>query len=149
MLFRRLTRYLFNSSKVRTPEEPPYLELQRDFLDPAEFFNLLSKHKVNFYTGVPDSLLKDFCAYVQVQHIVLAISPIQDNAEPGQHIIAANEGTAVSLAAGYHLATHRIPCVYLQNSGLGNIVNPYMSLIHHRVYAIPMLFLIGYILWKY
>lgn len=64
MLLRRLSSFLF--SKTREPVEPPYLELQRDFLDPADFYSLLSKHHVNFYTGVPDSLLKDFCAYVSV-----------------------------------------------------------------------------------
>lgn len=100
MLRKFLTRYQF-SANTREPIEPPYLELQRDFLDPADFYSLLSKKGVQFYTGVPDSLLKDFCGYVT------------DNTAPGQHVIAANEGTAVSLAAGYHMATNKIPCVYL------------------------------------
>ncbi|KAM3138760.1 hypothetical protein pb186bvf_009139 [Paramecium bursaria] len=128
----KILRSLFSTTKAREPLEPPYLELQRDFLDPAEFYQLLGKQGVQFYTGVPDSLLKDFCAYVA------------DNTTSQQHVIAANEGTAVSLAAGYHLATNRIPCVYLQNSGLGNLVNPYMSLAHPKVYGIPILFLIGW-----
>ncbi|CAD8103075.1 unnamed protein product [Paramecium sonneborni] len=131
MFCRQLVRRFFNA-KSREPIEPPYLELQRDFLEPSEFYQELSKHGVSFYAGVPDSLLKDFCAYVQ------------DNAPPGQHVITVNEGTAVSMAAGYYLATKKIPCVYLQNSGLGNIVNPYMSLAHPKVYGIPMLYLIGW-----
>lgn len=106
--------------------------MQRDFLEPSEFFNLLSNQGVEFYSGVPDSLLKDFCAYVT------------DNVKPDRHIIAANEGSALSIAAGYHLATNKIPCVYLQNSGLGNLVNPLMSMANPKIYAIPMLLLIGW-----
>jgi sulfopyruvate decarboxylase TPP-binding subunit len=76
----------------------------------------------NYFTGVPDSLLKDFCAYVTAK------------VPSDQHVIAANEGTAVALAAGHHIATKKFPLVYLQNSGLGNIVNPIMSLCHPDVY---------------
>ena len=81
---------------------------------------------------MPDSLLKDFCAYVS------------DHAPAQSHIIAANEGSAIGIAAGYHLATNKIPLVYLQNSGLGNIINPLMSLTHRNVYGIPMLLLVGW-----
>lgn len=100
-------------------------------LDPEQFFAFLQQHDVSFFTGVPDSLLKDFCACVTQK------SPRQ------QHIIAANEGGAVALAVGYHLATGKIPLVYLQNSGIGNIINPLLSLADPDVYAIPMLLIIG------
>lgn len=69
----------FSSAKSREPVEPPYLELQRDFLEPAEFYQELSKHGVSFYAGVPDSLLKDFCAYVQVPIMYTRIMHHQDN----------------------------------------------------------------------
>ena len=101
-------------------------------LDPEQFFACLQHHDVSFFTGVPDSLLKDFCAC------------ITQNAPKPQHIIAANEGGAVALAMGYHLATRKVPLVYLQNSGLGNIINPLLSLADPDVYAIPMLFVIGW-----
>ena len=101
-------------------------------ISPSRFFNELKSRDVDFYTGVPDSLLKNLCAY------------ITDNLPASQHIIAANEGGAVALAAGYHLATGRIPVVYMQNSGLGNTVNPLMSLTDKLVYNIPVLLIIGW-----
>jgi len=101
-------------------------------LDPEQFLAYLQQHEVSFFTGVPDSLLKEFCACVT------------QKAQEHQHIIAANEGGAVALAVGYHLATGNIPLVYLQNSGLGNIINPLLSLADPDVYAIPMLFVIGW-----
>ena len=113
-------------------QEPPYTELERDFLEPEDFYNLLISKGIDFFTGVPDSLLKDFCGYVA------------DHCDPSKHIITANEGNAVALATGYNLATGKFPLVYLQNSGLGNIVNPVMSLAHSQVYSIPMLLLIGW-----
>ena len=63
---------------------------------------------------------------------------------PRHHLIAANEGNCAALAAGYHLATGKIPVVYMQNSGEGNIVNPAASLLNHEVYAIPVVFIIGW-----
>jgi phosphonopyruvate decarboxylase len=81
---------------------------------------------------VPDSLLADFCAYVT------------SNTSASEHVIAVNEGHAVTLAAGYHLATGKIPVVYMQNSGFGNAVNPLLSLCDPKVYSIPMLLLIGW-----
>ena len=99
---------------------------------PSHLFDELKSRDVDFYTGVPDSLLKNLCAY------------ITDNLPPSQHIIAANDGGAVALAAGYHLATGRIPVVYMQNSGLGNTVNPLMSLTDKLVYNIPVLLIIGW-----
>lgn len=101
-------------------------------ISPTCFFNELKSHEIDFYTGVPDSLLKNLCAY------------ITDNLPSNQHIIAANEGGAIALAAGYHLATGRIPVVYMQNSGLGNAVNPLMSLTDKLVYNIPVLLIIGW-----
>ena len=86
-----------------------------------------------FYTGVPDSQLKAFCDYLYTKH------GISD-----RHIIAANEGNAVGLAAGYYLATGKIPVVYMQNSGIGNTVNPVVSLLNDKVYAIPCIFVIGW-----
>lgn len=101
-------------------------------LQPSCFFDLLRAEGVAFFTGVPDSLLKDFCAYVT------------DHAAPSDHIIAANEGSAVGLAAGYHLATGKVPLVYMQNSGLGNSINPLVSLADAEVYALPLVLLIGW-----
>lgn len=88
----------------------------------------------DFYTGVPDSLLRAFCDYLMDVY----------GTEPCHHVIAANEGNAAAIAAGYHLATGKIPVVYMQNSGVGNIINPVASLLHEKVYAIPMLFVIGW-----
>ena len=86
-----------------------------------------------FFSGVPDSLLSAFSAAV-----------IRRYGEGSRHVIAANEGNAVGLAAGYYAATGEIPCVYLQNSGIGNIINPVTSLLSPDVYGIPCLFLVGW-----
>ena len=101
-------------------------------VDPAQLSAALASHGVEFYTGVPDSLLKDFCAYVA------------DHAAPSSHVIAPNEGAALGIATGYHLATGRCAVVYLQNSGLGNLVNPLLSLADREVYAIPMVIIVGW-----
>ena len=87
-----------------------------------------------FYTGVPDSQLKPLCNYLIDKYGI----------DYKHHIIAANEGNAVALAAGYYLSTKKFPVVYLQNSGLGNIVNPVASLLNDKVYAIPVIFVIGW-----
>lgn len=97
------------------------------------FIELLKPLNINFFTGVPDSLLKHFNNYLFSNY------GISD-----KHIIAANEGNAVAIAAGYHLSTNEIPCVYLQNSGLGNIVNPVTSLTNENVYSIPIVYVIGW-----
>lgn len=110
----------------------PMTETVRTFLNPAHFFMLLRAHGTSFFTGVPDSLLKDICAY------------ITDNVEAENHVIAANEGTALAVAAGHYLATGKIACVYLQNSGLGNTINPLLSLCSQQVYSIPALLMIGW-----
>lgn len=96
------------------------------------FYNLLVQYQVDFYAGVPDSLLKDICAY------------ITDYTSEKNHIISANEGNAIAIAAGYHMATGKIPLVYMQNSGIGNAVNPLLSLADEKVYRIPVLMMIGW-----
>lgn len=96
------------------------------------FHTALESEGINFYSGVPDSLLKDICAY------------ISDHARTADHVIAANEGAALALASGHYLATGRPGLVYLQNSGLGNLINPLTSLTDPDVYAIPALLLIGW-----
>ena len=88
----------------------------------------------DFYTGVPDSQLKALCDYLINTYSI----------DPNHHIIAANEGNCVGLAAGYHLATGKVPVVYMQNSGEGNIINPVASLLNEKVYAIPMIFVFGW-----
>lgn len=87
-----------------------------------------------FYTGVPDSQLKALCNYLMNTYGI----------DPKHHMIAANEGNCTAIAAGYHLATGKIPVVYMQNSGEGNIINPVASLLNEKVYAIPMVFIIGW-----
>ena len=101
-------------------------------ITPQFFIEKLKSEGVEFYAGVPDSLLKNVCAY------------ITDHFDGRHNIIAANEGGAVALAAGYHLATGKVGCVYMQNSGEGNAVNPLASLTDHEVYHIPLLLLIGW-----
>ena len=96
--------------------------MKLDFLNSFEFF-----------TGVPDSQLRPLCDYLMQKY------GISD-----KHVIAANEGNAVALAAGYHLATGKVPVVYMQNSGIGNVVNPVASLLNDKVYAIPCVFIVGW-----
>ena len=99
---------------------------------PQFFYELLKENGTGFFTGVPDSLLKSFCAY------------LTDTAGSKNHIIAANEGCAVGLAAGHYFATGAVPLVYMQNSGLGNTVNPLLSLADREVYSVPLLLVIGW-----
>lgn len=95
------------------------------------FVNLLGSE---FYTGVPDSLLKSLSSYLMDKYGI----------DPKHHIIAANEGNAVGLAAGYYLATSKVPVVYMQNSGEGNAINPIASLLNEKVYGIPAIFIVGW-----
>jgi phosphonopyruvate decarboxylase len=88
----------------------------------------------DFYTGVPDSQLKALCNYLMNTYGI----------DPLHHVIAANEGNATALAAGYHLATGKVPVIYMQNSGEGNIINPVASLLNDKVYAIPAVFIVGW-----
>lgn len=101
-------------------------------INPKFFIDILRNYGIDFFAGVPDSLLKNICAY------------ISDNIDRKHNIIAANEGGAIGLAAGHYLATGKIGCVYMQNSGEGNIINPLASLTDKEVYNIPILLLIGW-----
>ena len=97
-----------------------------------ELFEALQTMGVDFFTGVPDSLLNDFCLYMT------------HNMTAEQHVMAANEGNAIAIAAGHYMATGKLPLVYMQNSGIGNATNPLLSLTHECVYGIPMLLVIGW-----
>lgn len=99
---------------------------------PQAFYDLLGENAIDLFAGVPDSLLQDLAAY------------IDDTAPREKHVITANEGNAVALASGYHIATGRYAAVYLQNSGLGNMVNPLLSLADAEVYGLPMLLIVGW-----
>ncbi|MBV6478539.1 MAG: hypothetical protein HGGPFJEG_01294 [Ignavibacteria bacterium] len=101
-------------------------------IEPKEVYDSFIQNGIKFFTGVPDSLLKDFCSY------------ISDNAGNENHVISTNEGSAIALAAGYYLATSQPALVYMQNSGLGNSVNPILSLADSEVYGIPMILMIGW-----
>lgn len=101
-------------------------------ITPEFFIEKLRAEGIDFYAGVPDSLLKHVCAY------------ITDHFDANHNIIAANEGAAVGLAAGHYLATSNAGCVYMQNSGEGNAINPLASLTDKEVYNIPLLLLIGW-----
>lgn len=101
-------------------------------INTQKFYESLNQNGVDFYTGVPDSLLKDICSY------------ISDNAPADRHVITSNEGGAIALAMGYYLATSKTPLVYMQNSGFGNTINPLLSLADPKVYSIPMLLVIGW-----
>ena len=100
-------------------------------LDQTKVFDALARQGVSFFTGVPDSYLNGFCNYA-LAHC------------GSRNVIAANEGNAVAIAAGHYFATRELPLVYMQNSGLGNAVNPLASLVDREVYAVPMLLLIGW-----
>ncbi|MCM1425816.1 MAG: phosphonopyruvate decarboxylase [Eubacterium sp.] len=87
----------------------------------------------DFFTGVPDSQLRVLCDCLMDSKGICS-----------SHIIAANEGNAVAIAAGNYLATGKVPVIYMQNSGIGNAVNPALSLINEKVYGIPCIFVIGW-----
>ncbi len=101
-------------------------------IEPKSFFDVLNLHGIGFYAGVPDSLLANFCAYVD------------DQGGRDRHLITANEGNAVAVAMGYHMATGKLAAAYMQNSGLGNAINPLTSLADVEVYKVPMLLIIGW-----
>lgn len=100
-------------------------------MDVKDFVKIIN---AEFYTGVPDSQLKPLCNYLMAEYGI----------DPKHHVIAANEGNCTALAAGYHLATGKVPVVYMQNSGEGNIINPVASLLSDKVYAIPVIFVVGW-----
>lgn len=101
-------------------------------IETSEFYDYLTGNGLDFFAGVPDSLLKNFCACVR------------DKTDSAHNIITANEGNAVAMAAGYHVATRKFGVVYMQNSGIGNAVNPLLSLADEEVYSIPMLLIVGW-----
>ena len=92
---------------------------------------LLKKNNCNFYTGVPDSVLKELSSYLESKN-------------KKNHLIATNEGSAVSIGIGHYLSTKKIPCIYMQNSGLSNAINPIISIAHKKVYSIPLILIIGW-----
>lgn len=96
--------------------------------------DFIAELDADFYTGVPDSQLKALCNYLHDTY----------KNDPAYHVITANEGNAVALAAGYYLATGRAGVVYMQNSGEGNIINPTASLLDRKVYGIPAIFVVGW-----
>jgi phosphonopyruvate decarboxylase len=98
----------------------------------SDLFFFLIKNKIKFFTGVPDSVLKNFTYILDIYKKKIS------------HIIAANEGSAVALAAGNYLATKKPVLVYMQNSGLGNAINPLISICHSKVYSIPIILMIGW-----
>ena len=100
-------------------------------IDINNFIKHLKKNDYNFVTGVPDSLLKDLCFEFENQY-------------KNSHVTAANEGAAVAIGIGYHLRTGKIPIIYLQNSGLGNMVNPILSLADPKVFNVPLLIVMGW-----
>jgi len=91
----------------------------------------LKKNKISFFSGVPDSVLKH-------------LSTILSKYNSKNHKLAVNEGSAVAMGIGHYLATKQVPCIYMQNSGLGNAINPLISIAHPKVYSIPMVLLIGW-----
>ena len=96
------------------------------------FINELNKVGIEFYTGVPDSLMSEFSKSLHFDF------------DDKNHVIATNEGSALAMCMGYNLATNKIPLIYMQNSGLGNFVNPYTSLLHKDIYNIPFILLVGW-----
>ena len=101
-------------------------------IDINAFLETLRDNGVGFFTGVPDSNLNDFCKLINTE------------IGPDQHVIAANEGNAVAIASGYYFGNGCVPLVYMQNSGLGNAVNPLVSLCDPNVYSVPMVLVIGW-----
>jgi len=93
--------------------------------------NLLKKNNSDFFTGVPDSVLKELSSSLQ-------------STNKKKHIIATNEGAAVSIGIGHYLSTKKIPIIYMQNSGLSNALNPLISIAHEKVYSIPLILIIGW-----
>lgn len=100
-------------------------------MKPSELLEAIGQ---DFFTGVPDSLLGNLCDFIMSRYGI----------DSSHHIIAANEGNSVAIATGYYLATGKIPVVYLQNSGIGNIINPVTSLVNKKIYDIPMIFIVGH-----
>ena len=96
-----------------------------------ELLKLLKRKNIDFLCGVPDSVLKEFSNLIK-------------SYKSFRHVVAANEGNAIGVGVGFYLSTKKIPCIYFQNSGLGNAINPLASLSHSKVYSIPALLVIGW-----
>jgi phosphonopyruvate decarboxylase len=94
-----------------------------------DLLNIIKKNKINFFSGVPDSVLKELSKKIEHEK---------------NHIIAPNEGSAISLGIGNYLSTQNVPCIYMQNSGLSNAINPLISIAHKSVYSIPLILIIGW-----
>jgi phosphonopyruvate decarboxylase len=101
-------------------------------INSKDFIKMLNLNDLNFFCGVPDSLMTSFSKSLHFDF------------KDKNHIIATNEGSALGICAGYHLATNNIPLIYMQNSGLGNFINPYVSLLHSKIYRIPFVLLLGW-----
>ena len=101
-------------------------------IDAKQFIKELKKIDINFFCGVPDSLMSEFSKSLHFDF------------DDENHIISTNEGSAISTAMGYYLSSSKIPLVYMQNSGLGNFINPYTSLLNKEVYDIPFILLVGW-----
>lgn len=101
-------------------------------INPDSLYRFLKSRDIEFYSGVPDSLMQNW------------LLTLQRNSTESNHIIAVNEGAAVAIAAGYYMATGKLPVVYLQNSGLGNAVNALTSITDKEIYSIPILLFIGW-----
>lgn len=100
-------------------------------VDPLKFYNSLKKNNINFFTGVPDSLLKNLLILFEKKKVI-------------EHLSVGNEGIAVALAAGHYLSSKKPALVYMQNSGLGNAINPLNSIVNNNIYGIPMILLVGW-----
>ena len=92
---------------------------------------VLKRNNSDFFTGVPDSVLKELSQYLQSK-------------KNSKHVLATNEGSAISIGIGYYLSQKKLPCVYMQNSGLSNALNPLISIAHPKVYSIPLILIIGW-----
>ena len=103
-------------------------------MEVKQFLRYIDELGIDFFTGVPDSLLAPLCDTLYLQY----------GSQSRRHIVAANEGNAVGLAAGHYIASGRPALVYMQNSGIGNAINPIASLLHEQVYGIPCLFVVGW-----
>ena len=101
-------------------------------IDAEQFIKNLKKLDINFFSGVPDSLMSEFSKSLHFDF------------KDENHIISTNEGSALGICMGYNLATGKVPLIYMQNSGLGNFINPYASLLHKNIYDIPFILLIGW-----
>ena len=100
-------------------------------IETKKLFKFLKKERIDFFTGVPDSVLKELSFYLQ-------------NKTKKDHVIATNEGSAISIGIGHYLSTKKIPCIYMQNSGLSNALNPLISIAHNKVYSIPLILVLGW-----